>query len=227
MRKTKESQYHIHLDHKDRAGFLRFGLMANTSWSADPKRLVYSLSRYKFVSKMFAGYDRVLEVGCGDGFAARLVRREVNHLTAVDFDPLFIDDAKDTADPEWPVEFFVHDLLEGPVPGAFNGAYLLDVFEHIDPKVERRFLENLCASVSATAPVIIGIPSLQSQEYASPGSRAGHVNCKDMPDFKALLLEYFDNVFVFSMNDEVVHTGFHPMAHYLLALCVGARPAKA
>jgi hypothetical protein len=24
---------------------------------------------------------------------------------------------------------------------------------------------------------------------------------------------------VFSMNDEVVHTGFYPMAHYLLAVC--------
>jgi len=26
---------------------------------------------------------------------------------------------------------------------------------------------------------------------------------------------------VFSMNDEVVHTGFHPMAHYLMALACG------
>jgi hypothetical protein len=25
------------------------------------------------------------------------------------------------------------------------------------------------------------------------------------------------------MNDEVVHTGFHKLAHYLFALCVGQR----
>jgi hypothetical protein len=30
---------------------------------------------------------------------------------------------------------------------------------------------------------------------------------------------YFKHVFMFSMNDEVVHTGFFPMAHYLFALC--------
>ena len=30
--------------------------------------------------------------------------------------------------------------------------------------------------------------------------------------------QFFHNVFVFSMNDEVVHTGYFPMAHYLLAL---------
>ncbi len=36
---------------------------------------------------------------------------------------------------------------------------------------------------------------------------------------KALLEHYFENVFLFSMNDEVVHTGYYPMAHYLFAVC--------
>jgi hypothetical protein len=34
---------------------------------------------------------------------------------------------------------------------------------------------------------------------------------------------HFRTVFIFSMNDEVVHTGFSPMAHYLLAVAVGVR----
>jgi hypothetical protein len=34
---------------------------------------------------------------------------------------------------------------------------------------------------------------------------------------------FFHNVFMFSMNDEVVHTGYHKMAHYLFALCCGKR----
>jgi hypothetical protein len=33
-----------------------------------------------------------------------------------------------------------------------------------------------------------------------------------------LLSQFFHNVFIFSMNDEVVHTGFHPMAHYIIGL---------
>ena len=33
------------------------------------------------------------------------------------------------------------------------------------------------------------------------------------------MLKYFENVFLFSMNDEVVHTGFSPMAHYLFVIC--------
>jgi len=34
---------------------------------------------------------------------------------------------------------------------------------------------------------------------------------------------HFYNVFLFSMNDEVVHTGFYPMSHYLLAMSCGLR----
>jgi hypothetical protein len=61
------------------------------------------------------------------------------------------------------------------------------------------------------------------QPYASPLSKEGHVNCKTMPDLKALMQRFFHNVFMFSMNDEVVHTGFYPMAHYLLGVACHRR----
>ena len=70
-----------------------------------------------------------------------------------------------------------------------------------------------------TGVLIVGSPSLQSQPYASEGSKLGHVNCKDGQDLKSLFEKYFENVFLFSMNDEAVHTGFHPMAHYLFVIC--------
>jgi hypothetical protein len=59
--------------------------------------------------------------------------------------------------------------------------------------------------------------------YASKYSKEGHVNCKDQPGLQALMEKFFRNVFIFSMNDEMVHTGYYPMAHYLMALCVGVR----
>jgi hypothetical protein len=41
------------------------------------------------------------------------------------------------------------------------------------------------------------------------------------PDRYVETLErYFGNVFLMSMNDEMVHTGFNKMAHYLMAVCV-------
>jgi len=37
------------------------------------------------------------------------------------------------------------------------------------------------------------------------------------------MAEFFHNVFIFSMNDEVVHTGFHKMANYVFAIGAGKR----
>jgi SAM-dependent methyltransferase len=221
--KTKEAQYQGHVALRDQKGLSSLGLRANAVWHSDPKRLGIVLARYKFVAKMLAGKKRVLEVGCGDAWATRVVKQEVESLLAVDFDPVFVDDARRGIDPEWPIDLGVHDMLAGPVPGAFDAAYALDVLEHIWQSDEDRFIHNLAQSVTAPGVVIIGLPSLESQLYASAGSKEGHVNCKSAPVLKALMQKYFHEVFIFSMNDEIVHTGFHKLAHYLFALCVAKR----
>ena len=151
--------------------------------------------------------------------------RKSASVTASDFDPVFIDDARDRMAAEgWQCETVVHDILTGPVPpGRFDAAYSLDVFEHIAPENEDLFVGNIARSLTRTGVAVIGSPSLQSQSYASEGSKAGHVNCKDGNEYRKVMERHFENVFLFSMNDEVVHTGFTPMAHYLFALCVGPR----
>lgn len=222
--KTKEPQYTLLFDVKKKHGISRFGLMANESWNEDPKRTLFTLARYKFVAKMLNGKERVLEIGCADAFGTRLVQQEVRHVTAVDFDPVFIEDVKDRMNPNWPMECFVHDMLSGPVPGKFDAVYSLDVLEHIVPEAEDEFMRNALLPLESTGIAIIGIPSLESQAYASPQSKAGHVNCKSGAEFKRFMRRYFENVFVFSMNDEVIHTGYYPMAHYLLALCTTPKP---
>jgi 2-polyprenyl-3-methyl-5-hydroxy-6-metoxy-1,4-benzoquinol methylase len=112
-------------------------------------------------------------------------------------------------------------MMAGPVVGPFDAAFSLDVIEHIAQSDERIFLGNIVKSLTQDGVLIIGTPSIQSQAYAHPASKEGHINCKDEPGLRQLMERYFKNVFMFSMNDEVVHTGFHPMAQYLFALCVG------
>jgi cyclopropane fatty-acyl-phospholipid synthase-like methyltransferase len=224
--KTKEPQYQFELDMALRDGFSRFGIMSNQTWRDDPRRLIFLLSRYKFVSKMLSGKKRVLEVGCADAFGTRIVIQELGagSVTACDFDPVFLDDARRRMTSDgWECECVVHDILEGPCRGDFEAAYSLDVFEHIVPEQEDIYVGNIARSLVKTGVAIIGSPSLQSQAYASKGSKEGHVNCKDGKEFKRVMERHFENVFLFSMNDEVVHTGFHPMAHYLLTVCAGPR----
>jgi len=194
--------------------------MTNQVWADDPKRLVFVLARYKFVAKMLhGGLKKVLEVGCADAFGTRIVKQHVGFIKAIDLDPLFIEDVKERMDPHYAIEAQVHDMLTGPIVEDFDAAYSLDVLEHIEPDEQARFVSNIIRSVKRNGTIIIGTPSLESQVYASPLSEAGHINCKSGDQLKFELEQHFNNVFIFSMNDEVVHTGFAPMAHYLLALC--------
>jgi len=127
--------------------------------------------------------------------------------------------------PPWECETLVHDILAAPPPGRFDAVYALDVMEHVAPEWEDRFLDHASAPLGEQGVLIVGMPSLESQGHASPASREGHVNCKSGEDLRACLSRRFHNVFMFSMNDEVVHTGFFPMAHYLFGLAVGPRRA--
>lgn len=220
---TKEAQYDVCLRVRDEVGFQRLGLMTNQVWYDDPRRMVFMLSRYKFVSKMLSGRMRVAELGCGDGFGGRIVRQEVPELDLYDFDPLFVADVNANQVARWQCQARTADILAAPLPAAYDGIYSLDVIEHIAPEQEHRYVENLRASLDEFGVLIVGSPSLESQDYASPPSKAGHINCKSGKNLKALMERYFHNVFLFSMNDEVVHTGFTPMAHYLFTICTGKR----
>lgn len=219
---TREHQYQFMLD-SEKYGNSRFGLMSGQVWRDDPRRLAFVLARYKFVAKMLCGKKSALEIGCADAFGTRLVRQEVPAVTATDFDPLFIENARASSDSAWPLEFAVHDMVAAPFAIKHESAYALDVIEHIPAQDEKKFLLHICQSLLPNGVVILGCPSIHSQAYASPPSKEGHVNCKDGPGLRELMTCFFQNVFIFSMNDEVVHTGFTPMAHYLLAIGVGQK----
>ena len=217
-RRTREPQYQRTLDIARNKGLTTLGLMTNQVWEDDPRHLLFTLSRYKFVAKMLSGRRHVLEIGCADAFGTRLVQQEVERLTATDFDQVFVDDVLRRMDPAWKFECRQHDLMAGPFPGRFDGAYAMDTIEHIPAADENRFVGNAVESLTPEGVLILGSPSMESQAHASPPSKIGHVNCKTGKELKALLERFFHNVFVFSMNDEVVHTGYAPMAHYLIAI---------
>ena len=84
-------------------------------------------------------------------------------------------------------------------------------------------MTNIAAGLTDSGVLLMGTPNLTADAYASELSRKGHVNLKDQESLRAAVLPHFNNVFMFGMNDEVVHTGFAPMAHYIWALCVGPK----
>lgn len=223
LESTVEPQYNDCLEVSKEHGFAELGIMSNQVWHDDPRRLVFMLSRYKFVSKMLTGKGSVAELGCGDAFGSRIVKQEVAKLDVYDIDPLFVDDILRRQNDKWPMTPRIHDILTGPLPDKYDAVYSLDVVEHIPAEYEHTYVRNIKNSLNEHGVFIVGAPTLESQTYASPQSKIGHINCKNGKDFRRLFEQHFSNVFIFSMNDEVVHTGFSPMAHYAFAICCGVK----
>ena len=200
---------------------VELGRYASHTLLTDPRRMVFMLARYKFVSKLLAGKPNVMEVGCSDGFGSNIVKQTVQNLIITDFDKRMVDEAKKSRfNKDIIIQQF--NFMHSEYKTKQDAIFLLDVLEHIEPSDEDQFLKNISASLSKHGVCILGMPSLESQTYASASSKEGHVNCKSGSDFLQFTNKYFENSFLFSMNDEVVHTGFEKMAHYLL--CVGVSP---
>lgn len=200
----------------------KVGGMSKYAYEDDPKRLAFTLARYKHTAKLLEGFGCVLEVGCADGFGSRIVRQHVENLYAIDTDLQSIIEAQAANSDKFYIEFIHADITDDLEwlymrKLQFDAVYCLDVLEHIPPgEKEMEFLERLSALARVA---VIGTPSLESQPYASRLSKEGHVNCKTGPQLRETLFPYWNHVFLFSMNDEALGTGFAPMAQYRLALC--------
>ena len=189
-----------------------------------PRHLLFTLSRYKFVAKMLPEDEKikVLELGCSEGLGTLMLAENAGHVTGVDFDADAISYAQDvlTQYDRCNVSF-VHSNFLGEFFGNFRSVISLDVIEHISQSDEDKFMQTICDNLAEDGFCCIGTPNITASQYASEPSKKGHVNLFDAPRLKRLLGQYFENVFLFGMNDEVVHTGFYPMSHYLMALACG------
>ncbi|MGP1675913.1 MAG: class I SAM-dependent methyltransferase [Burkholderiales bacterium] len=202
---------------------ISLGPWTSYSLKNDPKHMAFVLARYKFCAKMFAGKESVLEVGCGDGFGAPIVAQEVGCLHCVDWDKRNIVGNRRRLACLTNVTFDVADVSEGEFPGMYDGVFHIDVIEHMEPDHEAQFMANMAGSLREHGVMVVGTPNKAASEHATFRSEHQHINLKTGETLRALMARYFHNVFMFSMNDEVIHTGYFPMAHYLFAVGAGVK----
>lgn len=182
----------------------------------DPKRLAFVLSRYKFAARMVSRGRSVLELGCSEGVGGILLAEFARDYTGVDLDAEAIRAARSNwTDSKFA---FLQDDFLGNVYGSFDAVVSIDVIEHIDPQYEPVFFGTVCKNLKSEGLCIIGTPNLTAAQYASAVSRKNHVNLYDADRLTAVLERYFRKVFLWGMNDEIVHTGFPQMAHFLMAM---------
>lgn len=220
---AKEEQNQVQFDTYNETGGVVLGPYTSHIWRHDPRHMGFLLARYKFCAKMLSGKQRVLEVGCGDSIGTPVVLQNVSEVVGIDFEPIVIEDAIRRNEHTECCSYKVHDMTSGPVHPHFDAAFSLDVIEHIPPEMETVFVQNIADSLTKDGVFIMGTPNITAQAYASECSQIGHINLKSGQTIREALLPFFENVFVFSMNDEVVHTGYSPMAHYLICMGVGKK----
>lgn len=220
---ANEPQNQVQFDTYHEKGGVILGPYTSHIWRSDPRHMCFLFSRYKFVSKMLAGKGRILEIGCGDSVGTPIVLQTVNSVHGLDIEPLVIEDAQARNEYGERCTYSTHDMTSAPMKPEFDAAFSLDVIEHIPSNLEDRFVGNIAQSLKSDGIAILGTPNITAHEHASEGSRLGHINLKSGETLRATLAKHFQNVFIFSMNDEVVHTGFTPMAHYILGMGVGRK----
>lgn len=223
--KTKEPQNQIQMDTYRERGGVQLGPWSSHIWRQDPRHLGFLLARYKFCAKMLAGKAEVLEIGCGDAIGIPVMLQTTGFVHGIDVESLVIEDAKARLKAEgiWQVRLSVLDITAAIPEGRFDAAYSLDVIEHIPAEDEDVFMRNICRVLTPHGILILGTPNVEASKHASAASAEGHVNLKDAHSLQTLVARYFHNVFLFSMNDEIIHTGYYPMAHYLLGIGVGVK----
>lgn len=183
----------------------------------DPKRLAFIFARYSFAAQMTESCRSILEFGCSEGIGASMLHGGRKKYLGLDLDSSAVEAAdKNFSAPD--VRFEVGNFL-GFAEGSFDGIVSLDVIEHIlAGEDEEAFFKSIVNNISDNGICVVGTPNITSTPYASPESLKGHVNMFDAQRLTSTMEKYFRTVLNFSMNDEVVHTGYYPMAHYLFAV---------
>jgi 2-polyprenyl-3-methyl-5-hydroxy-6-metoxy-1,4-benzoquinol methylase len=192
-----------------------------THWhDRSPRRFLHCMSYYKFASTLIGPSKRILDIGCGEGIGTWLLAVENGFAHGVDQDEDAIACAQRNFGHDPRIRFSCEDFLKAP-PQQWDAVVNFDVIEHILPENVPAFWTGMAKNLAHDGILVVGTPNITSDQYAGPVARAGHVNLYSGDRLGAEMGEYFHHVFLFAGNDEVVHTGFLPMAHYLLA--VGCR----
>jgi len=221
--KTAKDAYHEGTDYQFDTGELSLGPWTSYSLIHDPKHMCFVLSRYKFCAKMLEGKKEIMEVGSGDGFGLPIIAQVAEKVYAVDWDERLLEGNRRRLSHLKNVKYIREDLNESSPDLCVDAAFSIDVLEHLEPKYEDVFIRNIVKCLKPNGILITGTPNITASQFATPRSQVQHINLKSMASLKTLMERYFDNVFMFGMNDEVLHTGYAPMCHYIWSIGVGVK----
>lgn len=204
-------------------GSVTLGPHSSFQWNNSRRHLLFTAARYKFAMKMIGniyepGEKTILDLGCSDGFGTYYVSEFAQSTLGIDFDEEAINYAKSSYNLDGGILYKLENFLNKKY-GDFDGIVSFDVLEHIYPENEDSYMKTVLMNLKDTGTFVVGTPSLETQQYSKENVTGAHVNVYKGEDFYKMLKRYFHNVYLFTQNDEIIHTGHLRMANYLIAVC--------
>jgi 2-polyprenyl-3-methyl-5-hydroxy-6-metoxy-1,4-benzoquinol methylase len=191
------------------------------AFQEDPLDFFIVLARYKFAIRQLKKTDVVLDAGCGPGYGAVFLSKFAGRVVGGDVDAELVQRNQKAFSNVPNLSFKELDLQDSELDcEPFDVVVSMDVIEHFEEDQADGVVANYARLTKDKGFALIGTPNIASRQFASQRRLDSHPKEYSPEEFTALLERHYSRVFLFSMTDEAVSTGFPKMAWYLMALCV-------
>ena len=188
----------------------------------NPLMATVKLARYKFVSKMLDKNDYVVDVGCGGGLSTFYYSNFCRKAVGIDNDARRIKEWKEFKNKK--LDFVNLNALDiSKLNFDVNCIINVDFIEHI---TKRYYFYKKLQKISTKSKnrrnkmLIIGTPSYYSKKYRAKHNLLHHKHEYKPDELYEICAKNFSRVFKFTMNDELVHTGFDKLGWFFFLICI-------
>ncbi len=139
----------------------------------------------KIIDSFFTKEFPVLDIGCGFGRQAIVLAKKGYTVTGIDSSPVFIEIARKLfAKLGYEGRFHSTDILkENVLTEKFRQILLLDVLEHITPRLRHRFLDKVFSLSMPGAILIISLPKIKNRFTSKINNRVRKRVTQHIPYF--------------------------------------------
>lgn len=181
------------------------------------------LARYKFAVRCVNKDDVVLDAGCGDGLGSLFLSQFAKGVYGVDICSKAIEYCLKTYKKE-NLHFEKCALQNLDDEREYDVIVCMDVIEHLPKRDTGKVIQNFAQALSSSkGMLILGTPNVESQKFASENRKRQHIYEYSAEELREMIEKCFYRVTILSMNDELVHTGLHKLAWYLMAIGFGPK----
>ena len=176
------------------------------------------LARYMFAARQLRKDFRVIEIGCGTGYGARLLSDFCSEVSAIDEDYENLENS--WSDFNKTNLKFYKTVPEGE---KYDAVISFEVVEHIHLDEIDSYFETIKSLMNVHSTLHISTPRALPFNERGTNRQKHHIYEYNYEEFQSLLQKYFYNSYIFSQNDSIIGSQNPQMAWNFVAICTGPK----